>query len=251
MITIFIALILFVLFLNMQNTLATSSISKQNTNTSSNLSAYSLSTSAIISVSNQNNININVNDADRINRENILNRAKAMVEVSWTPNYNIVDSSGHYIFLKGKKYKGVPYSIDSNQVTTASDFLARINISNKLYGNDCSGFVSSAWGVSRQTTLSLYNAVKNGNKVDGKSVTIISWEELKSGDALLRENGNGKGHILLFINFDAKNNDSVHVYEQNVATIVPFQPIPTAREDIRSKKALEKVGYIPIRLINI
>lgn len=241
MITIFIALILFVLFLNVQNTFAASNIS-------SNLTGYNLNASEIISVSNQNNINNNINGADKINRENILNRAKAMVYVSWTPNCNIVDSSGHYIFLKGKEYIGVPYSMDSNQVNTASDFLAQINKSNKLYGNDCSGFVSSAWGISRQTTLTLYNAVKNGNKVDGKSVTIITWDELKPGDALLRENGNGKGHVLLFVNFDQNNSDNVYVYEQNVATLVPFQPIPTAREDIRSKKALENAGYIPIRL---
>ena len=172
-----------------------------------------------------------------------------MVNVRWTPKYNLLDSVGHYIFLKGKTYTGIPYILGGYQVSSSNDFLSHINTSNKLYGNDCSGFVSIAWGVSRQTTLSLYNAAKHGNKIDGKSVETIPWEELKPGDALLLDNGNGKGHILLFINFDPSNNNSINVYEQNVATLVPFQPLPLAREDIRSKRALEKFGYIPIRLI--
>lgn len=250
MITIFIALILFALLLNMQNTLVEINNPKKSTNSSFNITAYSLKNSSIISSSNQTNSNISINDADVNNRVDIINRAKAMVEVSWTPNNNIVDSIGHYIFLKGKTYKGVPYSMGSTQVNTTSDFLANINKSNKLYGNDCSGFVSTAWGVSRQTTLSLYNAIKNRNKIDGKSVISISWEELKPGDAILRESGNGKGHIVLFINYDEKNNDSIHVYEQNIGTLVPFAPIPTAREDQRSKKTLQKTGYMPIRLKN-
>lgn len=251
MVTVFIALILFVLLLNIQSTLVQINNSKASTNISSNIAAYSLKNSSIILTSNQNNGIIETNDADANNRKDIINRAKAMVEVSWIPNYNIVDSIGHYIFLKGKTYKGIPYSMGSNQASTASEFLTHIKTSSKLYGNDCSGFVSTAWGVGRQTTLSLYKAVKNGNKIDGKSVTLISWEELKPGDALLRESGNGKGHIVLFINYDEKNNDSIHVYEQNIGTLVPFQPIPTAREDIRSKKTLEKTGYVPIRLKSI
>jgi hypothetical protein len=246
MITIFIALILFVLFLSTQNIFPARSNSEQEKNNIPTLTAYNLSNSSIVIGTNQNN---DINDADNINRKNILNRAQAMVNVTWVSKYNLVDSVGHYIFLKGVKYKGIPYRLGGYQVSSANDFLSNINKSNKLYGNDCSGFVSIAWGVSRQTTLSLYNAVKNKNKIDGKSVVMISWAEVKPGDALLLEKGNGKGHILLFINFDVKNKDSVHVYEQNIGTIVPLEIIPVAREDIRSMKTLQKYGYIPIRLI--
>jgi len=241
---IFIALVLLILFLNLQNTLDIHNNSEQNKNNISNLTAYNLSDSEIIIDTNQNN-----NGIGDIDRENILNRAKDMVTISWIPKYNLLDSVGHYIFLKGKRYNGIPYILGGYQVSSSNDFLSHMNKSDKLYGNDCSGFVSIAWGVSRQTTLSLYNAAKYGNKIDGKSVAIIPWEELKPGDALLLDNGYGKGHILLFINFDPKNNNSVNVYEQNVATLVPFQPVPTAREDIRSKRMLEMNGYIPIRLI--
>jgi len=241
---VFIALILLILFLNIQNTIDIQDNSGQAKNNISNSTTYNLSDSEIIIDTNQNN-----NSNDDINRENILNRAKAMVNISWIPKHNLLDSVGHYIFLKGKRYNGIPYILGGYQVSSSDDFLSHMNKSDILYGNDCSGFVSIAWGVSRQTTLSLYNAAKHGNKIDGKSVAIISWDDLKPGDALLLDNGYGKGHIVLFINSDPKNNNSLNVYEQNVATLVPFQPVPTAREDIRSKRTLEKYGYIPIRLI--
>jgi hypothetical protein len=44
-------------------------------------------------------------------------------------------------------------------------------------------------------------------------------------------------------------NDKLNVYEQNIATAVPFNPIPVARKDVRSKSNLIKSGYIPIRLM--
>lgn len=242
MVTIFMLLILFMVLLNTQSNKAVLNNSEQDKNNTPILTAFNLSNPSIITGTNEV-------DADNVKRVNILKRASDMANVSWVPKYNLVDSVGHYIFLKGIKYKGIPYCLGGYQVSSANDFLSHINKSNKIYGNDCSGFVSTAWGVSRQTTLSLYNAVKNGKKVDGKSVVIIPWNDVKPGDALLLEKGNGKGHILLFINIDVKNNDSLHVYEQNIGTVVPFELIPVAREDIRSKKTLEKNGYIPIRLM--
>ena len=135
------------------------------------------------------------------------------------------------------------------QVSSVNDFLSKINNSKKLYGNDCSGFVSAAWGISRQTTLTLFNAVKNGSKIDGKTVSEISWNDLRSGDALLIDNGKGEGHIMLYINPDIKDGDKLNVYEQDVQTIIPFEPLPVARNDVRNKKTLMKDGYIPIRLL--
>lgn len=182
--------------------------------------------------------------------QEIINRAKAMAEVKWTPKHNLVDDKGHYIFIKGKTYTGIPYSMGTYQAASTSEFLSRIKDSSKLYGNDCSGFVSASWGISRQTTVTLLNAVTSGNKIDGKSVCKISWDDLKPGDAVLKESGNGKGHVVLFISRDSSNKDKINVYEQNVATLMPYQPIPTAREDVRSEKNLKKQGYIPIRLIS-
>jgi hypothetical protein len=183
-------------------------------------------------------------------RNAVLNKAKAMTEVKWSPKYNLVDTKGPYIFIKGKTYYGVPYSMDSYQVNSSEDFSAKIKDSKTLYGNDCSGFVSAVWGLSRQTTLTIYNAVNDGNKIDGKAVEKIAWEELKPADALLLDNGKGEGHIMLFISTDSKNSDNIIVYEQNVVTITPFEPIPVARKDTRSKEKMINAGYIPIRLVN-
>ena len=181
--------------------------------------------------------------------EEILNRAKAMTEVKWIPDHNLSDKNCTYTFIKGKTYKGVPYSMGSYQVSSPNNFLAKINNSRIIYGNDCSGLVSTAWGIKRQTTLSLYNDIKNGNKIGNKTVCQISWDDLRPTDALLLDDGKGKGHIMLYINCDTKNGDNLNVYEQNISTVEPFEPIPVARRDIRSKKKLIKKGYIPIRLM--
>jgi len=194
---------------------------------------------------------VKTNDEGKSNvlEQEILSRAKAMTEVEWIPDHNLIDKKSSYIFIKGKTYHGVPYSMGAYQVSSPKNFLSKINNSKIIYGNDCSGLVSAAWGITRQTTLSLYNDVKNGNKIGGKRVLQISWDDLKPADALLLDNGKGKGHIMLFINSDKKNSDTLSVYEQNIPTVIPYEPIPVARRDERSKSKLIKKGYIPIRLM--
>jgi len=199
--------------------------------------------------SNITKVKANNAGMDSVLRDEILNRAKAMTEVKWIPKYNLIEKDCFYVFLKGKTYTGVPYSMDPYQVSSPNNFLSMINDSKTLYGNDCSGFVSAAWGISRQTTLTLLNEVKDGYKVDGKSVCQISWDDLEPGDALLIDNGNGEGHVMLYIDTDKENSDNLNVYEQNIATVIPYEPIPVARRDVRSKSLLMKYGYIPIRLI--
>jgi len=214
-----------------------------NKNSIVKLSPFSLSDNNVIY-----NTKVNVSMPDVL-KEEILNRAKAMTEVKWSPKYNLIEKKCSYIFIKGKTYHGVPYSMDSYQVSSPKDFLSKINMSKILYGNDCSDLVSVAWGISRQTTLSFYNDIKNGSKIGNKHVCQISWDDLSPADALLIDNGKGKGHIMLYINSDKKNSDNLSVYEQDISTIIPFEPIPVARKDIRSKRKLMKEGYIPIRLI--
>lgn len=197
--------------------------------------------------------NLSTNSADdniiSPSRQEVINKAEDMTEVKWTPTKNLTDKNALYIFLKGKTYCGIPYSMGSYQTTSSNDFLSKLNITNSLIGNDCSGFVSAAWGIKRQTTLSLFNAAKKGTLIDGKSVKEIPWDTIKAGDAIMHDNGKGKGHIVLYLSTDNKNSDLLTVYEQNVSTLVPFHPIPTARKDIRSKNALIKEGYFPIRLM--
>lgn len=208
-----------------------------------------------ITYNSNNNKNNNDPNNKKVNpgipdeqRKEVLERAKAMTEVKWIPSYNLIDKYGYYVFIKGKTYYGIPYSMDLYQTKSPQDFLNKIKGSNTLYGNDCSGFVSAAWGISRQTTLSLYNAVKNGTKIDGRTVCEIPWEDLRSGDALLIDNGKGKGHVMLYISTDNKKSDNINVYEQDIQTIIPFEPIPVARKDVRSKSTITKEGYIAIRL---
>ncbi|MDP4091688.1 MAG: hypothetical protein Q8930_20790, partial [Bacillota bacterium] len=68
-------------------------------------------------------------------------------------------------------------------------------------------------------------------------------------DAILIQDGRGKGHIMLFLEYDRQNSDNIIVYEQNVVSSKPYEPIPTARKDVRSKTDLIKAGYFPIRLL--
>lgn len=176
----------------------------------------------------------------------VLKRAEAMINVKWTPAYNLVSKKASYTFVKGKTYYGIPYSMDLYQISAPDDFLSKISNSKVIYGNDCSGFVSAAWGVSRQTTYTLYNAMKNNIKINGKTIQQISWNDLKPGDALLLNKSSGEGHIMLYISCDS---DNLTVYEQNIQTAIPYEPIPVARKDVRSKSKLISQGYIPIRLI--
>jgi hypothetical protein len=219
------------------------------TNNFNSIAAFNLSNNDI--TYNQLDTKSNPSKSSDTSIQQILDRAKAMTDVKWSPKYNLVDQKGFYVFIKGKTYYGVPYSMDYYQVNSVSDFLNKINNSKTLYGNDCSGFVSAAWGIKRQTTLTLYDAIKQGKTIDGKQVEQISWNDLRPGDALLIDNGKGDGHIMLFIDYDSKNSDNLNVYEQNIPTIIPFEPIPVARRDVRSKKKMMEEGYIPIRIMNI
>jgi cell wall-associated NlpC family hydrolase len=247
-INMFIAVVLlmfiaiFIMLCPLQNT------SNNTTDSKTNINSFQLNQDSI--TYDKSNIISNASDTP-LTRQNVLDRARAMVGVKWSPKYNIIDKYGLFIFIKGKTYYGIPYSMNFYQVSSVNDFLSKISNSKILYGNDCSGFVSSAWGLSRQTTLTLFNAVKNGSKIDGKTVSKISWKDLKPGDALLYDNGKGHGHIVLYINTDSKNSDKMNVYEQNIETLIPFEPLPLARKDIRYKSTLIKQGYFPIRLMSL
>lgn len=191
----------------------------------------------------------NNKDLSDSTRNEILKRAEEMASVKWTPKYDLKDKSAKYTFVKGKTYKGIPYSMDAYQATSAKEFLSKIKNSSELYGNDCSGYVSAAWGISRQTTLTLYNAVENKGKIDGRYIKKVSWDDIKPADAFLLDDGKGKGHVILYVESNKENKDELIVYEQNVVINTPNGSIPVARKDVRSKKTLIKDGYIPIRLM--
>lgn len=224
-------------------------ITNNKSSSNENISSFKLNKESISYGYSNGITNALKSSFNEINGEEVLNKAKSMTEVKWTPKYNITDKYGNFIFIKNRTYIGIPYSMDLYQVNSVEDFLSKIKDSKILYGDDCSGFVSTAWGITRQTTLTLFQALKHRSKVDGRFIENISWGDLKPGDAILTDNGKGEGHIMLYISTDIKNNNKINVYEQNVQTINPFEPLPVAREDVREKSKLIKEGYIPIRLL--
>lgn len=244
--TAYTALILMT-FLILTYVISANTFTSHGTYTNKNIKPFTIDSSQI----SHNTADASIDDGDipESVRQDELKRAEEMINVKWTPKYNFLDKEGKFIFIKGKTYCGIPYSMGSFQASSANDFLKKINTDKNLYGNDCSGFISAAWGIKRQTTYTFLSAVKNGGDVGGFPLCEISWNNLKPGDGLLLDDGKGNGHVMMFVGMDSKDNDKLYVYEQNVSTIVPFEPIPAAREDQRSEKTLKDDGYIPVRLI--
>ncbi|AAM25871.1 hypothetical protein M2349_002388 [Caldanaerobacter subterraneus subsp. tengcongensis MB4] len=163
-------------------------------------------------------------------RDYVVDKAKRMVDVSWTPSQNLTGWLGRYTFTKGVTYKGIPYSQTPNQrdeigflqsLNNAADFYVPYTDPNgrimPRYGSDCSGFVSFAWGISRQTTWSFLQGIKNGTykkvgsyNVDNptSSELLTSYLQLQRGDAVVNE-----GHTFL-IAYNDKTNKKVYAYEQ-------------------------------------
>ncbi|WP_127533438.1 hypothetical protein [Paenibacillus kobensis] len=162
-------------------------------------------------------------------RDTILNRASAMYGTSWKPTKNLIAWDNKKIYYAGTAYSSIPYSqgtqVDGTGFVSAmskSDFYTNTTgvtsaVTQPRYGNDCSGFTSFAWGITRQTTSTFYNGIVNGtySKVgsyDPASPTssdlISSYASLDRGDAI---NSKVKGHVLLV---GRNMGDYVIAYEQ-------------------------------------
>lgn len=161
-------------------------------------------------------------------RNYVTNKAKQMVEVSWKPRRNLKGWRGKYTFKAGTTYRGIPYSqtafqkdnIGFKNSLRKNDFYnnyTRFSKTMPKYGNDCSGFVSFAWGTSRKTTSNFVNGIKNGtySKVGSynannpsRSHLIKSYRKLRKGDAVVKQ-----GHTFLIASNSTKNS-KVYVYEQ-------------------------------------
>lgn len=85
------------------------------------------------------------------------------------------------------------------------------------YGNDCSGFVSFAWGISKKGTGDFITGIRNGtySKVGSYNANSPTTAELKEAYKSLQPgNAVGKsGHTFLIAANDAANS-KVYVYEQ-------------------------------------
>ena len=170
-------------------------------------------------------------------RQKILDNAKNMVYFEWTHKYGFSGWRAKNTFKAGVKYRGIPYS-QNVQVRNSSDFLNKIksrkdltvkinNIIMPRYGNDCSGFVSAAWQIPRQTTSSVHS--------NGYVSQLSSFSNLQPGDAI----NNSKKHIMLFVRWADSSKTKAVVYEQTP---------PQAKESIRSVSDLKAQGYKPVRL---
>ncbi len=166
-------------------------------------------------------------------RDAIISRGKEMLSVSWVPTQNLVGWRGNYTFLKGEKVIGIPYTQNKQKnaagflaVLSASDFYNTVTVNGKKmpqYGNDCSGFLSFAWDISRQTTYDFTQGIKNGTyaqvgsysastETPNQSDLKSSYNYLKRGDGLVCRIDNN-GHALL-VSVPDPQNELVHVYEQ-------------------------------------
>lgn len=166
-------------------------------------------------------------------RDEIISRGKEMLNLEWTPSKDLVGWKGQHTFPAGKKVIGIPYT--QNQQKNASGFLASLSATDfyktvtingkdmPRYGNDCSGFLSFSWGISRQTTLAFTNGIKNGTYAQVGSYSASaekpnqsdlknSYNYLKRGDGLVYRIDDS-GHALLVAVPDPEN-EVVHVYEQ-------------------------------------
>lgn len=157
----------------------------------------------------------------------VLNRALGMIQVNWTPSRNLMGWRGAMVFQAGKSYSGIPYSQSPNQRDLAGfqqelntdDFYANYvrgdGIVMPKYGNDCSGFLSIAWGIRRYTTSTFRQGIVTGvfakvgnydpnnpSEADLKN----SYRSLKSGDAIVKP-----GHVILV---ESVNGETVTCYEQ-------------------------------------
>lgn len=142
-------------------------------------------------------------DSESEERLEIKNRAADMVSLIWRPTSNLVGWNGEMTFYANEYYWGIPYSQTPNQVDT-DGFTASMSNSNfyttyvrvnkdgsttsmPMYGNDCSGFVSFAWGIFRTTTATFIGYPSIGD-----------YSNLESGDAVVyRNNEKNEGHIIL------------------------------------------------------
>lgn len=171
-------------------------------------------------------------------RNEIIDRAKAMTDVTWVPNKDLNGWTRKGHFKAGKKYKGIPYSQtyyqkDDKEFITAmqnKDFYDEFKIGKILmpkYGSDCSGFVSFAWGLKRNTTYDFVTGINNGtySKVGSYDPTNLSkkelekaYKKLKKGDAVVfrrmnKQTNQVEGHTFIIAKNDIKNS-KVYAYEQ-------------------------------------
>ncbi len=177
-------------------------------------------------------------------RKDILARAEEMINFTWTTKkaFNTWQGStvnGSSTFKANTTYTGMPYTQSGNQMRSGTQFKQKIaaatgslttTASGKtcpLYGNDCSGFVSAAWGISRHTTRTLPEVSRE-----------ITYNELLPGDILNKAGS----HVVLFGGWA----DSA-----KTKMIILQQTPPKAKKSTVEKSYYTSRGYVARRWNNL
>ena len=162
-------------------------------------------------------------------QEDIVKRARQLVEIEWTPMQDIYQWDYAGVFKSGVTYSGIPYGqpvsnggfigwnisinnfLDSVYDNT-SKFYSGYSWYNKIapyYSSDCSGFVSYAWQTKQRfTTASLSNYA---DKVTQQNVAAM-----EVGDALNKSSS----HVVLISAIDLGENGAVVGVEIMEQTLV-------------------------------
>lgn len=176
---------------------------------------------------------------------------KEMVEYQWTPTSNMRGWRDGKTFYANQTYTGIPYSQTANQVDKSGfasamnqpdfyDDYTRFSIIMPKYGNDCPGFVSFCWGISRKTTSDFVNGIKDGTytkvgtyNADNPTLTSLktSYRNLSPGNAVVKS-----GHTFLIASNDRTS--KVYVYEQT-----PYTAVYTSW----TYDDLANAGYMPFK----
>lgn len=144
-------------------------------------------------------------------RNTIVSRGNSMNSYTWTPTKPVRGWRNQKTYNAGTTYTGIPYSqtayqssitsvnwVDGRYFDTAltsstsgfyDNYTRDINgetiIIMPKYGNDCSGYVSISWNLSRMTTSGIALKPKVGKSID---TALQKYARLSPGDALVISN---------------------------------------------------------------
>jgi len=191
-------------------------------------------------------------------RTTVLDRGKAMINNFWTPTQNLTGWASEKMFYANTTYSGIAYS-QENQSTIASvpwihtstNFsVTNANFYNNTtsgggstqprYGNDCSGYASICYNISRETTSTFGGTADIGYSGDTKLQMLA---RLSPGDLL----NSPSNHCVVVDSIAAVNDANGNLISLTINTI---EQTPTfcragAKSTVGTSNLLNS-NYVPI-----
>lgn len=171
-------------------------------------------------------------------RQESLDKALKMINVTWTSAKRFLgwknSNDTEFWFEAGKTYSGIPYTqtdfmVDEDEFIHALSepdfYTVWANTDGRemaRYGNDCSGFISIAWGQERTGTVTMFDAIGttykkvgsyNKDNIDAAELKR-AYNSLQPGDAVVSKE---KTHAFLIVSVNPAD-QIVEAYEQTPAT---------------------------------